>query len=361
MKFVDDFRDAELAQRLIEEIHQRATQRWTLMEVCGGQTHGLLRHGIDAALADVVELIHGPGCPVCVTPAEDIDFACQLARRPEVVLVSFGDMLRVPGNHGCLLDAKTVGADVRMVYSPLDAVRLAQREPERQVVFFAVGFETTAPTTALAVLQADQLGLTNFRVLVSHVRVLPAMQMLMQAQENRVQGFLAAGHVCTVTGFAEYDDFVREFHVPVAISGFEPVDLLAGILKCVSQLEDGDASAVNCYGRSVRREGNRDAQRIIDDVYAIADGPWRGFGMIPRGVLRLRERFQKFDARRQFDLEPITPPDRTINCRAGDLLAGRIKPRECPHFGTECTPETPLGAPMVSSEGACAAYFRYAR
>lgn len=361
MKLVDDFRDVELARRLVAEIHQRATRRWVLMEVCGGQTHGLLRHGIDEALEDVVELIHGPGCPVCVTPAEDIDFACQVAQRPEVILVSFGDMLRVPGNHGCLLDAKGSGADVRLVYSPLDAVTLAQREPQRQVVFFAVGFETTAPTTALAVLQAERLRLLNFRMIVSHVRVLPAMQLLMQAKDNRVQGFLAAGHVCTVTGFADYDDFVRDFQVPVAISGFEPVDLLAGIRECVEQLETHRATAVNCYGRSVQRSGNRQAQRIIDDAYAVADGPWRGFGIVPRGVLRLRERLRAFDAREHFESSTIALRSCATNCRAADVLTGRIKPRECSHFATECTPETPLGAPMVSSEGACAAYFRYAR
>ncbi len=359
MKLVDEFRDVELARSLVVDIRQRATRRWVLMEVCGGQTHSLLRNGIDAALADVVELIHGPGCPVCVTPAEDIDLACQLAQRPEVILTSFGDMLRVPGNAGSLLDAKTRGADVRMVYSPLDAVALAQREPHRQIIFFAVGFETTAPTTALAVLQADRLELENFSMIVSHVRVLPAMTLLMRAPDNRVQGFLAAGHVCTVTGFAAYDDFVREFHVPVAVTGFEPLDLLVGIRECVTQLEARIASVANCYGRSVQRAGNADAQQLIDRAYQITDGPWRGFGNIARGVLRLRPELKRFDATQRFEATESLPC-LTNDCPASEVLSGRIKPRECRHFGTTCTPATPLGAPMVSSEGACAAYHRYA-
>jgi hydrogenase expression/formation protein HypD len=363
MKLVDEFRDVAVARSLVDDIRQRATRRWVLMEVCGGQTHSLLRNGIDAALADIVELIHGPGCPVCVTPAEDVDIACQLAQRPDVILSSFGDMLRVPGNAGSLLDAKTRGADVRMVYSPLDAVSLAQREPHRQVVFFAVffavGFETTAPTTALAVLQAERLGLENFSLIVSHVRVLPAMELLMRATDNRVQGFLAAGHVCTVTGFAAYDDFVREFHVPVAITGFEPVDLLVGIRECVTQLQAGRSEVTNCYGRSVRRCGNAAAQSVIEQAYAISDGPWRGFGIVPMGVLRLRPELQRFDATRRFGVIELRPCQ-TNECRAGDVLSGRIKPPECRHFGVSCVPESPLGAPMVSSEGACAAYYRYA-
>lgn len=360
MKFVDEFRDIALAQPLVDDIRQQATRRWVLMEVCGGQTHSLLRNGIDEALADVVELIHGPGCPVCVTSAEDIDLACQLAQRPEIILTSFGDMLRVPGNAGSLLDARTRGADVRMVYSPLDAVALAQREPQRQIIFFAVGFETTAPTTALAVLQAERLGLTNFSLIVSHVRVLPAMELLMRASDNRVQGFLAAGHVCTVTGFAPYDDFAREFQVPIAVTGFEPVDLLFGIRECVTQLEAGEATVANCYGRSVQRVGNADAQHWIEQAYETCDGPWRGFGIVPQGVLRLCPELKRFDATSRFGLmEPL--PCLVNDCRAPDVLAGRIKPPDCRHFGTTCTPETPQGAPMVSSEGACAAYHRYMR
>lgn len=359
MKLVDEFRDVAAARQLVDDIRQRATRRWVLMEVCGGQTHSLLRNGIDAALADVVELIHGPGCPVCVTPAEDIDLACQLAQRPEVILTSFGDMLRVPGNAGSLLEAKTNGADVRMMYSPLDAVALAQREPHREIIFFAVGFETTAPTTALAVLQAERLGLKNFSMIVSHVRVLPAMERLMGASDNRVQGFLAAGHVCTVTGFAAYDAFVSRFQVPVAVTGFEPVDLLIGIRDCVAQLEAGRVEATNCYGRSVRRPGNADAQRVIEHAYVISDGPWRGFGTIPRGVLRLRSELQHFDAAQRFGvIEPR--PCLFSECRASEVLSGRIKPPECRHFGVSCIPASPLGAPMVSSEGACAAYYRYA-
>lgn len=360
MKFVDEFRDIALAQPLVDDIRQQATRRWVLMEVCGGQTHSLLRNGIDEALADVVELIHGPGCPVCVTPAEDIDLACQLAQRPEIILTSFGDMLRVPGNAGSLLDARTRGADVRMVYSPLDAVALAQREPQRQIIFFAVGFETTAPTTALAVLQAERLGLTNFSMIVSHVRVLPAMELLMRASDNRVQGFLAAGHVCTVTGFAPYQDFAGEFQVPVAVTGFEPVDLLVGIRECVTQLEAGEATVANCYGRSVQRVGNADAQHWIEQAYETRDGPWRGFGIVPQGVLRLRPELKRFDATSRFGLMDLLPC--LVNdCRAPDVLAGRIKPPGCRHFGTTCAPETPQGAPMVSSEGACAAYHRYMR
>ncbi len=359
MKLVDEFRDVAAARQLGDDIRQRATRRWVLMEVCGGQTHSLLRNGIDAALAEAVELIHGPGCPVCVTPAEDIDLACQLAQRPEVILTSFGDMLRVPGHAGSLLDARTRGADVRMMYSPLDAVALARREPQREIVFFAVGFETTAPTTALAVLQAQRLGLKNFSMIVSHVRVLPAMERLMGASDNRVQGFLAAGHVCTVTGFTAYDDFVSRFQVPVAVTGFEPVDLLVGIRNCVVQLEAGRVEAMNCYGRSVRRSGNADAQRVIEQAYVVSDGPWRGFGVVPLGVLRLRPELQNFDAVQRFGV--IDPPPCLISeCRASDVLSGRIKPPECRHFGASCVPLTPLGAPMVSSEGACAAYYRYA-
>jgi hydrogenase expression/formation protein HypD len=358
MKYVDEFRDPTAAQRLVEMIRQTATRRWTLMEVCGGQTHNLLRFGIDAAIEDCIELIHGPGCPVCVTPVEAIDAARELSLRPNMVLASFGDMLRVPGSCGTLQSVQAEGGRIAVVYSPLDAVELARQQPEDHFVFFAVGFETTAPATALAVQQAARHGLTNFSLLVAHVCVLPAMRVLADAQDHRVQAFLAAGHVCTVTGFADYDAFVRQFRLPVVVTGFEPIDLLEGILACVRQLEAGDARVENCYARSVRREGNPAAQRLMDEVYSVCDAPWRGFGIMPQGGLRLRDNWQQYDARRRFltSTERITE---LTECRAGDVLAGRIKPTECPHFGNRCTPDTPLGAPMVSSEGACAAYHRY--
>jgi hydrogenase expression/formation protein HypD len=359
MKYVDEFRDPQLARRLVEEIRLIATQRWVLMDVCGGQTHSLLRHGIEDALADSVELIHGPGCPVCVTPLEAIDFAQSLAVRQGVTLASFGDMLRVPGSHGSLLTARTNGGSVQPVYAPIDAVQLAQKNANQQYVFFAVGFETTAPATAIAVLQAERLGLQNFSLLVAHVRVLPAMESLMQASDNRVQGFLAAGHVCTITGFNEYVPFAKRFRVPVVVTGFEPIDLLLGIREAVSQLERGRSEVVNRYPRGVSKIGNEAAQRAITEVYEIADRPWRGFGVIGRGGLRLRERFRQFDAEQRFQTETALPVIDDSRCRSADVLAGRIKPRQCPEFARGCNPDSPLGAPMVSSEGACAAYFQY--
>ena len=362
MKYVDEFRDPTAARTLVDEIRLRATRRWVIMEVCGGQTHGLLRYGIETLLEDVVELIHGPGCPVCVTPAEDIDLARQLASRPEVILTSFGDMLRVPGQSRSLLEARAAGADVRIVYSPVDALQIAREHPEREVVFFAVGFETTAPATALAVLQAEQLGLRNFSVLTSHVRVLPAMEAVMQAAGNRVQGFLAAGHVCTITGFDDYSGFAARFNSPVVVTGFEPVDLLEGIRDCVQQLEAGTAAATNQYARSVRQHGNLAAQQVLDRVYQVADSPWRGLGVIPGGGLRLRPELQNFDARLRFGsliVREHPAPATDNDCPAADVLAGRLRPTDCPHFGTTCTPMSPRGAPMISSEGACAAYFRY--
>lgn len=362
MKYVDEFRDSETARQLVEDIRRFATRKWVLMEVCGGQTHGLLRHGIAEELRDTVELIHGPGCPVCVTPSEDIDFAQRLAIQDNTILASFGDMLRVPGSHRSLLDVRAAGGQVRIVYSPLDAVVLAQRHPDQHVVFFAVGFETTAPATALAALQAQQLRLENFSLLVSHVRVLPAMEALLQSPGNRVEAFLAAGHVCTITGFAAYDDLVRRFRVPVVVTGFEPVDLLEGIRDCIQQLESGCAEVTNQYARSVRREGNEYAQNVIDRVYRADNCPWRGLGVIAEGGLRLCPEFERFDARQRFK-ELNAPNDfaviATETCPAADVLTGQLKPPDCPHFGSRCTPDSPLGAPMVSSEGACAAYFRY--
>ena len=374
MKYVDEFRDAAAAQRLIAQIRRLATRRHVVMEVCGGQTHSLLRYGIDDELRDVVELIHGPGCPVCVTPAEDIDLAVQLAQQDGVTLASFGDMLRVPGTRQSLNDARVVGGRVQIVYSPLDAVTLAQRHPDEHVVFFAVGFETTAPATALAVLQAERLGLENFSLLVSHVRVLPAMEALMLTRDQRVQAFLAAGHVCTVTGFRSYEPFVKRFGVPVAVTGFEPIDLLEGIRDCAQQLEAGRAEVTNRYARSVRPAGNEHALAAVNQVYEVSDCPWRGFGVIENGGFRLREEFQEFDSRERFAdgldatqmgsfVGSTTPVDLSVvetePCPAAEVLSGRIRPNDCPHFGTRCSPESPLGAPMVSSEGACAAYFRY--
>jgi hydrogenase expression/formation protein HypD len=329
------------------------------MEVCGGQTHGLLRYGIDTALDDVVRLIHGPGCPVCVTPLEAIDFAIELARRPDVTLLSFGDMLRVPGSHESLLEARASGGNVQIVYSPLDAVRYATKHSNRQIVFFAVGFETTAPATALAVCQAAKLGLKNFSLLVTHVRVQPAMEMLVESDDCCVQGFLAAGHVCTVSGYESYEQFVKKYRLPVVVTGFEPVDLLIGIQECVRQLEHGEAAVANCYSRSVSAAGNTRALMIMDDVYEICDRPWRGLGTVPSGGFRLRSKWAQFDAMSRFERH-CTAVKECPECRSGDVLTGRIKPIQCAEFGARCTPDSPLGAPMVSAEGACAAYYRYA-
>jgi len=358
VKHLDEYRDPQRCRALAAQIRAVASRSWTVMEVCGGQTHGLLRYGIDDELRGVVELLHGPGCPVCVTAQPLIDLACDLARRDNVIVASFGDMLRVPGSRGTLLDARRGGGRVQLVYSPLDAVQLAARRPDQQVVFFAVGFETTAPATALAVQQAEHLGLENFSLLVAHVRVQPAMELLIERGDCVVDGFLAAGHVCTVVGCNSYQSFVERYHRPVVVTGFEPVDLLSGILECVRQLERGEAAVVNCYERSVVPGGNPRATVVIDEVYETCDRTWRGFGSVPRGGFRLRDRWRKFDAEQRFAANPL-PLVETRECRGGEVLAGRIKPPECPAFGVRCTPDTPLGAPMVSSEGACAAYFQY--
>lgn len=358
MKYVDEYRRPEHCERLLAEIRQIATRPWTLMEVCGGQTHGLLRYGIDAALEGQVRLIHGPGCPVCVTPIEAIDQAIELCRQPNVTLTSFGDMLRVPGSRESLMQARADGGNVQIVYSPLDAVRFAERNLAREVVFFAVGFETTTPATALAVHQAAKLGLKNLSLLVSHVRVLPAMEMLAESDDSSVEGFLAAGHVCTVAGFDCYREFVERFRMPVVVTGFEPVDLLSGILECVRQLEHGEAEVSNCYSRSVIPPGNKEALAIIEDVYEICDCPWRGLGVVRKGGVRLRDKFARFDAEKRFG-SPRAIIEERCECRSGEVLTGRIRPTECEHFGTRCTPDAPLGAPMVSAEGACAAYYRY--
>lgn len=363
MKYIDEYRDPQRARQLLAEIRSRATRRWVLMEVCGGQTHSLLRHGIVEELSDVVELIHGPGCPVCVTPAEAIDFAQAIAMQPRTTLVSFGDMVRVPGSQTSLLEIRSQGGRTRTVYSPLDAVELARRNPDQQYVFFAVGFETTAPSTALAVLQADQLKLQNFSMLVSHVRVQPAMETILREPDNRVQAFLAAGHVCTVTGFDSYDSMSKELHTPIVVTGFEPLDLLEGILACVSQLETGRHEVENRYARCVSRTGNTDAQKVIDRVYAVADRPWRGLGEICKGGYVLKSEWAQFDATQLFRSltnDPLLPIiDVDSECMAAEVLSGRLRPTECAAFGNSCTPESPLGAPMVSSEGACAAHFRF--
>jgi hydrogenase expression/formation protein HypD len=359
MKYVDEYRDDRLAKSLVAQIRRIASRRWVLMDVCGGQTHGLVRHGIEEVLADDVELIHGPGCPVCVTSTEAIDFAQRLAQRDDVILCSFGDMMRVPGSRSSLLEVRSQGGHVAPVYTPMDAVTMASEMPDRQIVFFAVGFETTAPATALAVLQAERRGLENFSMVVSHVRVLPAMETLMKAPDNRVEAFLAAGHVCTITGYHSYTPFANNHSVPVAITGFEPIDLLRGIHEVVSQLESGRHEVVNCYSRSVREEGNLAAMKAIHEVYEIADQPWRGFGTVADGGLRLRAGYRQFDAQQRFaDAISVPTIDRS-GCRSGDILAGRIKPMDCEHFAGNCHPDHPLGAPMVSSEGACAAYYRY--
>ncbi len=360
MKYLSEYRDPKIARSLADQIRSTASRRWVLMEVCGGQTHTLVKQGIDELLQDAVEMIHGPGCPVCVTPLEQIDRALHLAARPDVIFTSFGDMLRVPGSDSDLFQVRANGGDVRIVYSPLDALEIARTNPEREVVFFAVGFETTAPANAMAVWRAKQLGVLNFSVLVSHVTVPPAMTVLLSSPDNRVQGFLAAGHVCTVMGWTEYEPLVAKYRVPIVVTGFEPLDLLEGILMAVKQLEEGRCEVENQYVRSVRREGNRPAQDLIGKVFRLVDRQWRGVGMIPSSGLGLREEFAAFDAERKFGVSVVTATE-PEECHAGDVLRGKMKPRECPAFGTLCTPEKPLGAPMVSSEGACAAYFNYGR
>ena len=360
MKYVDEYRSEVETLSFVRAIERRVTRPWTLMEICGGQTHTFIRSGIDRMLPDLVTLVHGPGCPVCVTPLEQIDRAIAIARRPGVILASFGDMLRVPGSDTDLLSVKAQGGDVRMVYSPLDAVALAGRNPSKQVVFFAVGFETTAPANAAAVRQAAKLGLENFSVLVSQVRVPPAMEALLGAPDNRVQGFLAAGHVCSVMGFLEYEPIAAKYRVPIVVTGFEPLDLVQGVHMTVSALEEGRFGVENQYARGVRREGNRAAQELIAEVFEICDRAWRGVGVIPRSGYRLRPAYARLDAETRFDVSGVTAHEPSI-CIAGEILRGVRKPHDCSAFGKRCTPDHPLGAPMVSSEGACAAYWQYKR
>lgn len=360
MKYLDEYRDAQGAHKLARELARITTRPWSLMEVCGGQTHAIVKFGIDELLPSQVTLIHGPGCPVCVTSLELIDKALEIAARPGVIFCSFGDMLRVPGSTTDLLAVKAAGGDVRITYSPLDAVKLAEQNPAREVVFFAVGFETTAPATAMAVYQAARKGLKNFSLLVSHVLVPPAIEAILGAPDRRVQGFLAAGHVCAVMGWEEYKPIAAKHRVPIVVTGFEPLDILQGVLMCVRQLESGRAEVENQYSRAVRQEGNRPAQQIIREVFQITPRKWRGIGEIPRSGLGLRAAYTAFDAERKFGVAGIRVEEPT-ECLSGLVLQGKIKPRECPAFGTRCTPEHPLGATMVSSEGACAAYYRYRR
>jgi hydrogenase expression/formation protein HypD len=360
MELIDEYRDPSAARRYVNAIRAAVTRPWSIMEVCGGQTHALLRFGIDRLLPPELTLVHGPGCPVCVTPVEIIDKALVIAARPEVVFCSFGDMLRVPGSTEDLFAVKSRGGDVRIVYSPLDALALADRHPDRQVVFFAVGFETTAPGNAMAVAEARRRGLRNFSMLVSHVLVPPAMEAILSAPRRRVDGFLAAGHVCTIMGLDEYRPLAERYRVPIVATGFEPLDLLQGLLMCVRQLEEGRAEVENQYARSVRAQGNASALAVIREVFQVVPRAWRGIGSIPSSGLALREPYAEFDAERRFAVQSVGGRE-SPDCRAGEVLQGLLRPSDCPAFGTRCTPDRPLGATMVSSEGACAAYFRYRR
>jgi hydrogenase expression/formation protein HypD len=359
MRYLDEYRNGDAARTYAEHIRALTTRPWTIMEICGGQTHTIVKCGIEDLLPPEITLVHGPGCPVCVTPLEMIDKAISIASRPGVIFASFGDMLRVPGSSKDLLAVKAAGGDVRIVYSPLDAVRIAREHPDREVVFFAVGFETTAPANAMAVWQAKRLGLKNFSILCSHVLVPPAMEALLSSQASLVQGFLAAGHVCTVMGFEEYIPLAARYRVPIVVTGFEPVDILQGIAMTVKQLEEGRFEVENQYSRSVRREGNVPARRLIEQVFTVTRRKWRGIGEIPLSGYKLAEEYSGFDAELRFRLDRIDVKESAL-CIAGLVLQGLKKPHECPAFGKECTPEQPLGAPMVSSEGACAAYFQYA-
>ena len=358
MKHLTEYRDADLVRGILEEIRRTVTRSWTLMEICGGQTHAIMRSGLHQLLPEEIELVHGPGCPVCVTSLELVDKALAIASQPEVIFTSYGDMLRVPGSDRDLFSVRAAGGDVRVVYSPLDAVRIAQQNPDRQVVFFAIGFETTAPANAMSVVQAQRLGVTNFSLLVSHVRVPPAMHAILSSPGNRIQGFLAAGHVCAVMGYWEYTTIADTYRIPIVVTGFEPVDILQGILLTVRQLERGTYAVENAYQRVVTYEGNQPAQAVIQQVFQECDRKWRGIGMIPASGWCLRPEFAAFDAEQLFQVAGIQPQESPL-CIAGQILQGMKKPDECPAFKVICSPENPLGATMVSSEGACAAYYRY--
>ncbi|MCQ3931383.1 MAG: hydrogenase formation protein HypD [Chloroflexi bacterium] len=360
MKYLNEFRDNELVQKLLHEIRQITTRQWAMMEVCGGQTHSIIRNGIDQLLPPEIELIHGPGCPVCVTPLETIDKALAIAAQPNVIFCSFGDMLRVPGSDRDLFAVKSQGGDIRIVYSPLDAVKVARDNPDKQVVFFGIGFETTAPANAQALVVAKKQGLKNFSMLVSHVLVPPAIEALMQSPTCRVQAFLAAGHVCSVMGYWQYEPLAEKYHVPIVVTGFEPLDVLNGVYHAVLQLETGRHEVENAYSRAVQREGNLPAQRVMQEVFEVCDRTWRGIGMIPQSGWQLNAAYQDMDAAIRFQVGDIHTQESAI-CRSGEVLQGLIKPHLCPAFGKECTPSKPLGATMVSSEGACAAYYNYGR
>jgi len=360
MKYLDEFSNPDLALRLVDQIKAVATRRWSIMEVCGGQTHSIIRHGIDQLLEEQVEMIHGPGCPVCVTPLETIDKALEIAARPDVIFCSFGDMLRVPGSTKDLFRVKGEGGDVRVVYSPMDALRLARENPDKQVVFFGIGFETTAPANAMTVFSARRLGVTNFSLLVSHVLVPPAIAAIMESPTCRVQAFLAAGHVCSVMGTGEYPPLADRYGVPIVVTGFEPLDILDGIRRTVLQLEQGRHEVENAYERAVTADGNLPAMDMLRDVFEVTDRTWRGIGMIPGSGWRLSPRYADFDAEQRFAVAGIRVAESEL-CHAGEVLQGNLKPHQCPAFGRECTPRNPLGATMVSSEGACAAYYLYRR
>ncbi|MEN8155412.1 MAG: hydrogenase formation protein HypD [Bacteroidota bacterium] len=360
MKHIDEYRSPELADILVNRISHLVTREWTLMEVCGGQTHAIMKYNLPELLPAEITLIHGPGCPVCVTPVELIDKAIALGEMPGVILASFGDMMRVPGSHSDLLTAKARGGDIRMVYSPLDLLELARKHPEREVVFFAVGFETTAPAVAMAVKEASRQNLENFSVLVSHVLVPPAMEALLSSGENRIDAFLAAGHVCTIMGISEYMPMARKFKIPIVVTGFEPVDILYGIYMALEMLEQGRTGVENAYSRSVKEDGNLSAQKLLQEVFIATNRTWRGIGEIPLSGFRFTEKYRSFDASQRFDLEEINSVEPDL-CMAGLILTGRKRPSQCTAFATTCTPEKPLGAPMVSPEGACAAYYRYNR
>jgi len=360
MKFLDEYRDGEAARSYAREIARITTRPWTLMEICGGQTHAIVKFGIDELLPKSLSLIHGPGCPVCVTPLEIIDKALEIAARKDVIFTSFGDMLRVPGSQTDLLSVKAAGGDVRIIYSPLDALKIAAQNRAKEVVFFGVGFETTAPATAMAVYQASRRGLENFSLLVSHVLVPPAMEAILSSPDRRVQAFLAAGHVCTVMGFEEYLPIAAKHQVPIVVTGFEPLDILQGIMMCVEQLESGRFEVENQYSRSVRREGNQPAQKLLREVFRVVPRKWRGVGEIPASGLGLSEAYAEYDAEHKFGVANLRVEE-PAECLSGQVLQGLIKPHQCPAFGSRCTPEHPLGATMVSSEGACAAYYRYRR
>ncbi len=358
MKYLSEYRDPELVQQYLEEIHRVTTRPWTLMEICGGQTHSLVKNGILEMLPDKITMVHGPGCPVCVTSVSVIDEAVYLARQPYTILCSFGDMLRVPGSHQNLLEVKAEGADIRILYSPLEAVMIAKENPSKEVVFFAVGFETTAPANALSVIQAHKMGVTNYSILASHVLVPPAMVAILSDAENTIDAFLAAGHVCTIMGMEEYYPIAEKYKIPVVVTGFEPVDLLQGLLMCIQQLEKGEYKVENQYARYVQREGNKIAKGTIEEVFAVSDRVWRGIGPIAQSGYEVNDRYKKYNARLKFKLNlPMAPENK--ECISGDIMRGLKKPKQCPNFGTHCKPEHPLGAPMVSSEGSCAAYYHF--